>query len=225
MRPWYTRALRFVVSQVRGWHVSLVLAAVCGVALFLAFTAHAAPTASTTTTFYACLSSTGKDYLYNVSTTTAPTCNGADPVVQWNDPGPVGPQGPAGPAGPQGATGPAGPTGPQGPAGPQGPSGAFVANLSNANLANADLRYRNLSGASMNGANLNGANLTGASLSGSNLTGAFLTNANLTNANLTGATMTSAGVTGVIWSNTTCPDGTNSATNGTVPQSCLGHGV
>ena len=224
MRPWYTRALRFVVSQVRGWHVSLVLAAVCGVALFLAFTAHAAPTASTTTTFYACISGTGKQLLYNVSTTALPTCNGTDPAVSWNDPGPVGPAGPQGAVGP---AGPAGPTGPQGPAGPQGPSGsgAFVANLSSANLANADLRYRDLSGHNMTSALLNGSNLTGASLSGSNLTNAFLTNANLTNANLTGATMTGAGVTGVIWSNTTCPDGTNSATNGTVPQSCVGHGV
>jgi len=31
-------------------------------------------------------------------------------------------------------------------------------------------------------------------------------------------------VSGITWSNTTCPDGTRSDTNGTSPQSCKGHG-
>jgi hypothetical protein len=35
--------------------------------------------------------------------------------------------------------------------------------------------------------------------------------------------MDRAALTGVIWSHTTCPDGTNGATNGTSPESCIGH--
>jgi len=32
-----------------------------------------------------------------------------------------------------------------------------------------------------------------------------------------------ADVTDAIWSNTTCSDDTNSSTNGTSPESCIGH--
>ena len=54
-----------------------------------------------------------------------------------------------------------------------------------------------------------------------NLTNTDLTNANLTGANLTGATgLPSATVAGVVWSNTTCPDGTNSDAN---TNTCVGH--
>jgi hypothetical protein len=53
MRSWYSQPLRSVASQVRGWHVSLFLAVVCAVSLFLTFRAHADPTP---TTFYANLS-------------------------------------------------------------------------------------------------------------------------------------------------------------------------
>jgi hypothetical protein len=42
-----------------------------------------------------------------------------------------------------------------------------------------------------------------------------LSGANLANGNFKGATMT-----GVIWSNTTCPDGTNSTHDG---GTCVGH--
>ena len=68
-----------------------------------------------------------------------------------------------------------------------------------------------LHGANLSGQNLSGANLTGANLSGTNLTNANLSGANLTDADLTGATLTGAARTGTIWSNTTCPDGSNSA--------------
>jgi uncharacterized protein YjbI with pentapeptide repeats len=64
-------------------------------------------------------------------------------------------------------------------------------------------------------ANLSGANLTGAKLSDSSLQGA-----NLTGAVLTGASMASTNVNGVIWSATTCPDGTSSNKDG---RSCRGH--
>jgi uncharacterized protein YjbI with pentapeptide repeats len=43
---------------------------------------------------------------------------------------------------------------------------------------------------------------------------ANLADANFTNDNLTGADLTGANLTGVTWSNTTCPDGTNSNTDG-----------
>ncbi|MBA6291151.1 pentapeptide repeat-containing protein [Colwellia sp. MB3u-70] len=77
--------------------------------------------------------------------------------------------------------------------------------LSEANLINSDLRNVNFSGVSIiatdfNGANLDGANFTNSSLAYSNLVGANVPN--------------------VIWSNTTCPDETNSdENNGT----CEGH--
>jgi streptogramin lyase len=84
------------------------------------------------------------------------------------------------------------------------------AQLENASLVGADLRDANLSGAQLqNYAQLQYANLEGANLRGADLTGANLTGANLTDANLHHATLT-----GAVWSNTTCPDGTNSDGNG-----------
>ncbi|MGW5740810.1 pentapeptide repeat-containing protein [Amycolatopsis sp. NPDC003861] len=77
-------------------------------------------------------------------------------------------------------------------------------------LLYADLRNTNLNGASLRNANLTGANLTGASLRDSDLKGATIKD--------------------VIWSNTICPDGTNSnasvrtAQDGRqTPQTCEGH--
>jgi hypothetical protein len=78
-------------------------------------------------------------------------------------------------------------------------------NLNGAQLQNADLANANLSGSNLNGAQLQNANLNGANLSGANLNGA-----NLTGADLTGATTGGANLSGAVWSNTTCPDGTNS---------------
>ena len=43
----------------------------------------------------------------------------------------------------------------------------------------------------------------------------------LMGANLTGANLVFATVTGVVWGNTTCPDGSNSDTNG---GTCVGFG-
>lgn len=56
----------------------------------------------------------------------------------------------------------------------------------------------------------------GKRMTNANLNGADLRDANLTNANLTGATLA-----GVAWYNTTCPDGTNTNTNG--DGTCVGH--
>jgi hypothetical protein len=110
----------------------------------------------------------------------------------------------------------------------------FLANLAGmtlhgANLTNAYLWGANLSNAKLTDANLSGANLTGANLTGAVVAGANLTNANLTNVNLTGAslqasTLTGATITGVTWSGTTCPDSSVSNSNGTNPESCIGHG-
>jgi streptogramin lyase len=88
-------------------------------------------------------------------------------------------------------------------------------NLNGAQLQNyAQLEGANLQGANLHGAHLTGAHLTGAHLTGANLHGADLTGANLTGANLRGANLHGATATGVVWSNTTCPDGTNSDNDG-----------
>jgi hypothetical protein len=104
------------------------------------------------------------------------------------------------------------------------------ANLSGANLSNADLDGANLSGANLTGSNLSGASLISANLTGGNLTGASLaaarlvkanlSKANLSSADLTGATLVGANLRGVMWNNTTCPDGTNSGVDG---GTCVGH--
>jgi len=93
-------------------------------------------------------------------------------------------------------------------------------NLVGDNLANANLSNSNLQGANLKGDPLTGANLNGASLIGTNLQGANLQGANLTNANLGGATLKGASIGGVMWSNTVCPDGTNSDADG---NTCMGH--
>jgi hypothetical protein len=103
------------------------------------------------------------------------------------------------------------------------------ASLTGAFLSDADLTGAFLDGTTLTGAFLTGAFLTGATLIDATLTGAFLdgttlTSADLTDANLTGAfltrvdltgaTMTDAKLTGAIWADTTCPDGSDSDTNG-----------
>jgi hypothetical protein len=83
-----------------------------------------------------------------------------------------------------------------------------------------DLFGANLNDARLFQANLSGANFRFAGLIQADLRGADLTSADLTNANLFGASMFSANLTDVIWSNTTCPDGTTSDNNG---GTCVGH--
>ena len=92
--------------------------------------------------------------------------------------------------------------------------------LDHANLTGANLSSAVLSNASLTYANLTGANLAKATLTGANLTGATLTGANLTGANMSGATLQAAAVAGVAWSNTVCPDSTNSSKDG---GTCVGH--
>lgn len=94
------------------------------------------------------------------------------------------------------------------------------ANMQGANLNGAQLENASLVGANLQDANLNKvqlqshAQLSYANLHDANLHGADLTGANLTGADLTGANLHRADLTGVIWSNTTCPDGTNSNNDG-----------
>jgi phospholipase C len=93
------------------------------------------------------------------------------------------------------------------------------ASFAKANLGGAFLVDGVFTGGSLKGADLSGANLTGANLQGTNLMGANLMNANLRHAVLTGSHLNGANLKGVIWSDTTCPDGSNTDVNG---GSCTG---
>jgi streptogramin lyase len=94
------------------------------------------------------------------------------------------------------------------------------ADLSGDNLLGAQLENARLIGANLQGANLNDAHLEGyafldgANLEGANLHGVDLSGADLSRADLTGANLHGATLTGAKWSNTTCPDGTNSDNDG-----------
>ena len=94
------------------------------------------------------------------------------------------------------------------------------ATLAGCNLSGVILAGAYLPGADLRDTNLKGANLTRANFAGSELRNANLNDANLTNANLAGANLKGAHVKDVIWSNTICPDGTNSDANG---GTCKGH--
>jgi len=70
-------------------------------------------------------------------------------------------------------------------------------------------------------ADLSDTVLTGADLRGADLVNTNLNNANLGDVDLSGANLGGASVKGVLWSNTVCPDGTNS--NDSTPETCVGH--
>ncbi|WP_233558798.1 pentapeptide repeat-containing protein [Micromonospora radicis] len=69
-------------------------------------------------------------------------------------------------------------------------------------------------------ADLRNARLVDAYLRDVDLRDARLDHADLTNADLTGANLTGASINGVVWRNTTCPDGSNSDDN---RHTCAGH--
>jgi uncharacterized protein YjbI with pentapeptide repeats len=111
-----------------------------------------------------------------------------------------------------------------------------VATFNNVNFQNSNLSQVNGSNSSFTndiftGANLNKINMSNSNLSGSNFTNAILTQANLSNANLTNDNFTGANLqganlsgtikTGIIWSNTICPNGQNSNNHN---NSCIGQG-
>ena len=150
----------------------------------------------------------------------------------------VGPRGPAGAtgagkAGPQGIPGPKGATGTVGPRGLQGPPGPAGAaantctappgpnlNFSTCTLTSLDWTYTQLQGtlfvnADLDNTYLSSANLTGADLASASVSNTFFVNANLTNANIDAISFISTPhFTGTIFSNTICPDGTNSDNDG-----------
>jgi hypothetical protein len=154
-------------------------------------------------------------------------------------------EGPPGPQGPEGPQGPMGPAGPQGDKGDPGEAAPMVVNvcpkcdfmylaipdldMPGAILPGAKFYGANLSGANLSGANLQGvymqyANLSGADLTGADLTKAQVYNTDMTNADLTGAITTDVTLTNphILYSNTICPDGTNSDDNG---DTCYGHDI
>ncbi len=105
-------------------------------------------------------------------------------------------------------------------------SGAF---MSGVGLVNANLDSATMTPVFADNAIFRNATLTNANLTNSNLYQAEFNDANLTGANLSGASLlyanlTGANVSGVIWNHTQCPDATYSDSNGTVPESCIGHG-
>jgi hypothetical protein len=97
----------------------------------------------------------------------------------------------------------------------------------NAIIRAGDIRGSNFTNTDLTNANmittdLRNVNFTGASLTGLDLTKSSLGNVNFTDANLQGAIGmdTASQRENIIWSNTTCPDGTNSDDNG---NTCEGH--
>lgn len=99
------------------------------------------------------------------------------------------------------------------------------ATLTNTNWSNAKLGAGYLAGSTVptdfSDANLTGANFSNAVLDHDAFTSANLTNVNFTNADLRYSYgLDSATLTGITWSNTLCPDTTNSNDNG---NTCVGH--
>lgn len=89
-------------------------------------------------------------------------------------------------------------------------------------FTNAKFNKANISGQWIN-SNFTNANFTNATILLRNPGNDNFTNADFTNANLTGTNFISGGgndFTGAVWSNTICPDGTNSNNNG---NTCIGH--
>jgi hypothetical protein len=97
---------------------------------------------------------------------------------------------------------------------------APCASLAGCNLSGLNLSDASLAGANLSNANLDKADLAGANLAGANLAGANLNKADLAGADLAGASLNGANLNGVTWNNTTCPDGTNSNSDG---GTCTGH--
>jgi uncharacterized protein YjbI with pentapeptide repeats len=87
----------------------------------------------------------------------------------------------------------------------------------NANFA--DLSNANFSGSDLSTGHMIDARLSGVTMGGTNIAGLQLDGADLTGANLHGATGTPE-TTDTVWSNTTCPDGTNSDQDA---NTCVGH--
>ncbi len=98
--------------------------------------------------------------------------------------------------------------------------------LANDDLTGADLTQGNIFSANFSNANLTDVDLSDGTVLGANFAGAALDTVDFTNENLSYANFTGATFSGpVTWSNTTCPDQSNSDTNGSSPPSCIGYGI
>jgi Pentapeptide repeats (8 copies)/Pentapeptide repeats (9 copies) len=86
--------------------------------------------------------------------------------------------------------------------------------LQGVNLQKGTYASANFEGANLQGSNLQGDDLTGTKFGQAMLDGSNLQGTNLTNADLTGASTKGANLNKITWSSTTCPDGTNSDTDG-----------
>jgi uncharacterized protein YjbI with pentapeptide repeats len=97
---------------------------------------------------------------------------------------------------------------------------AQFANFTGATFTNANIDYEFM----MDDSNFTNANMAGVtvrfSASNSNFSGTNLSNAVFNSAYLVGSNMSSANLSGATWTNTMCPDGTNSNSNG---NTCIGH--
>lgn len=95
------------------------------------------------------------------------------------------------------------------------------ANLSNATWRNGDAVGARFDGADLHRIDLRGTDLRAASFVNADLRYARLAGVDFTNSDLTGADLRrSTGFANATFSNTTCPDGTNSDANG---GTCVGH--
>lgn len=161
------------------------------------------------------------------------SCKSNEYALSWNKQGPVGPQGDPGST----ATAPTLPF-----------SCSYCVlypvadkfkgkDLSNAMITRSEFQGADISGINFTGAVMSNVNFANANLTGANFTNAGnypgwnfagvdfenanLTNVNFTDTNLQGArNLSTATITGAIWKNTKCPDGTNSDENG---NTCVGH--
>ena len=88
--------------------------------------------------------------------------------------------------------------------------------LNGASFERSDLRDARFDRSTVGGGNFTGADLRGASVR------AVVAGANFKDANLEGSTFEAIQADTAIWSNTTCPDGTNSDAHG---RTCIGWGV
>ena len=96
---------------------------------------------------------------------------------------------------------------------------ATGANFSGSNLQGDNLQGAQLDNANFHAAQISGANLSAAELQNAELSDADLSGSNMQSANLTAATLAGANASGtnfkkVVWSATTCPDGTTSNNDG-----------
>jgi hypothetical protein len=98
--------------------------------------------------------------------------------------------------------------------------------LAGANLDKCDLDGVDLAGADLNDAIfylvMRDSNLTGATVQNASMVGTDLEGTNLTDVNMTGTVVDNGGLEFAIFSNTTCPDGTNSNSDG---DTCYNHAV